>query len=62
MRIRWNSVRPLDGAAADATPRAAAATSDGDVVTYADIYGRDAPIRTALNRSAVPATQQASAN
>src|SRR5512133_4134369 len=27
MRIRWNSVRPLDGAAADATPRAAAATS-----------------------------------
>ena len=40
----------------------AAATSDGDVVTYADIYGRDAPIRTALNRSAVPGTQQASAN
>jgi len=28
----------------------AAATNDGDIVTYADIYGRDAPIRQALNR------------
>ncbi len=29
----------------------AAATNDGDIVTYADIYGRDAPIRQALNRA-----------
>jgi L,D-transpeptidase YcbB len=29
----------------------AAATSDGDVVAYDDIYGRDVPVRTALNRS-----------
>lgn len=28
----------------------AAATTDGDIVTYADIYGRDAPVRQALNR------------
>ena len=27
----------------------AAATSDGDVVTYGDVYGRDAPVRQALN-------------
>ena len=27
----------------------AAATSDGGIVTYADIYGRDAPVRQALN-------------
>ena len=27
----------------------AAATSDGNIVTYADIYGRDAPVRQALN-------------
>jgi len=27
----------------------AAATSDGDVVTYADVYGRDGPVRQALN-------------
>ena len=27
----------------------AAATNDGDIVTYADIYGRDAPVRQALN-------------
>ena len=26
-----------------------AATNDGDIVTYADIYGRDAPVRQALN-------------
>lgn len=30
----------------------AAATTDGNVVTYADIYGRDAPVRQALNRAA----------
>lgn len=29
----------------------AAATSDGNIVTYNDIYGRDAPIRVALNRA-----------
>jgi len=40
----------------------AAATSDGDIVSYADIYGRDAPIRTALNRAGGERTQQASAN
>ena len=40
----------------------AAATSDGDIVTYGDIYGRDAPIRTALNRTVRESTQQASAN
>ena len=28
----------------------AAATTDGDIVTYADIYGRDTPVREALNR------------
>lgn len=28
----------------------AAATSDGDIVAYEDIYGRDAPVRQALNR------------
>ncbi len=28
----------------------AAATNDGNIVTYADIYGRDAPVRQALNR------------
>lgn len=28
----------------------AAATTDGGIVTYADIYGRDAPVRQALNR------------
>ena len=30
----------------------AAATTDGNIVTYADIYGRDAPVRQALNRAA----------
>jgi len=30
----------------------AAATTDGNIVTYADIYGRDAPVRQALNRVA----------
>jgi murein L,D-transpeptidase YcbB/YkuD len=39
----------------------AAATSDGNVVAYADIYGRDAPVRVALNRAGA-ATQQASAD
>ncbi len=37
----------------------AAATNEGDIVTYADIYGRDAPVRQALNR-APTGTQQAS--
>jgi murein L,D-transpeptidase YcbB/YkuD len=29
----------------------AAATTDGNIVTYADIYGRDGPVRQALNRA-----------
>ena len=29
----------------------AAATNDGGIVTYADIYGRDAPVRQALNQA-----------
>ena len=29
----------------------AAATTDGGIVTYADIYGRDTPVRQALNRA-----------
>jgi murein L,D-transpeptidase YcbB/YkuD len=40
----------------------AAATTDGNVVSYADIYGRDAPIRRALNRAGGDRSQQASAN
>jgi murein L,D-transpeptidase YcbB/YkuD len=28
----------------------AAATSEGDIVTYGDVYGRDGPVRQALNR------------
>ena len=39
----------------------AAATTDGNVVTYADIYGRDAPVRQALNRAA-SSTAVASSN
>jgi L,D-transpeptidase YcbB len=39
----------------------AAATTDGNVVTYADIYGRDAPVRQALN-SAGANTAVASSN
>ena len=39
----------------------AAATSDGDIVSYADIYGRDAPVRQALNHLGSTAVQQASA-
>ena len=38
----------------------AAATNDGDIVTYADIYGRDAPVRQALNRARGAGTAQAS--
>jgi murein L,D-transpeptidase YcbB/YkuD len=38
----------------------AAATSDGDIVTYGDIYGRDGPVRQALNAGPRP-VQQASA-
>jgi murein L,D-transpeptidase YcbB/YkuD len=37
----------------------AAATTDGNIVTYPDIYGRDAPVRQALN-AAGTRTQQAS--
>ena len=40
----------------------AAATTDGNVVTYADIYGRDAPVRQALNRTASDNTAVASSN
>jgi murein L,D-transpeptidase YcbB/YkuD len=35
----------------------AAATSDGDVVTYNDVYGRDVPVRQALHHQAVTATE-----
>ena len=35
----------------------AAATNDGGIVTYADIYGRDAPVRQALNRAAAAPAQ-----
>ncbi|MGZ8311100.1 MAG: L,D-transpeptidase family protein [Allosphingosinicella sp.] len=38
----------------------AAATNDGTIVTYADIYGRDAPVRQALNRAAPGAAAQQS--
>jgi murein L,D-transpeptidase YcbB/YkuD len=38
----------------------AAATSDGNIVTYNDIYGRDAPVRVALNRAGPARTQSAS--
>jgi murein L,D-transpeptidase YcbB/YkuD len=40
----------------------AAATTDGDIVAYPDIYGRDGPIRQALNRAGPVRTEQASAN
>ena len=33
----------------------AAATGDGNIVTYGDIYGRDAPVRQALARADFPA-------
>ena len=39
----------------------AAATTDGNIVTYPDIYGRDAPVRQALNRTGAR-VQQASRN
>jgi L,D-transpeptidase YcbB len=32
----------------------AAATTDGDIVSYNDLYGRDAPVRVALNRAGSP--------
>ena len=38
----------------------AAATNDGEIVTYADIYGRDTPVRQALNRAGGRETQVAS--
>jgi murein L,D-transpeptidase YcbB/YkuD len=41
----------------------AAATTDGDIVTYADIYGRDTPVREALNRATTGGSvQTASSN
>jgi len=35
----------------------AAATTDGNILTYPDIYGRDAPVREALNRAATQVRQ-----
>jgi L,D-transpeptidase YcbB len=40
----------------------AAATNDGNIITYEDIYGRDAPVRQALNRVGAGATEVASAD
>jgi murein L,D-transpeptidase YcbB/YkuD len=40
----------------------AAATSDGDIVTYNDVYGRDTPVRQALNHAGGSAAQQANAS
>jgi murein L,D-transpeptidase YcbB/YkuD len=40
----------------------AVTTGDGNIVSYGDIYGRDAPVRQALNRAGPAATQSASAN
>ena len=40
----------------------AAATSDGDIVSYVDVYGRDAPVRQALNRGSAPVQQASAAN
>jgi murein L,D-transpeptidase YcbB/YkuD len=39
----------------------AAATTDGNIVTYNDIYGRDAPVRVALNRAGPSRTPAAPA-
>jgi murein L,D-transpeptidase YcbB/YkuD len=39
----------------------AAATTDGNIVSYADIYGRDTPVRVALNRSGAARTPTAPA-
>jgi murein L,D-transpeptidase YcbB/YkuD len=40
----------------------AVTTGDGNIVSYGDIYGRDAPVRQALNQARSAATQSASAN
>lgn len=40
----------------------AVTTGDGNIISYGDIYGRDAPVRQALNRAGPPAAQTASAN
>ncbi|HEV7660981.1 MAG TPA: L,D-transpeptidase family protein [Allosphingosinicella sp.] len=40
----------------------AVTTGDGNIVSYGDIYGRDAPVRQALNRAGAPAAESASAN
>ena len=40
----------------------AAATSDGDVVTYSDIYGRDGPVRQALNAGAARGSSRPATN
>jgi murein L,D-transpeptidase YcbB/YkuD len=40
----------------------AVTTGDGNIISYGDIYGRDAPVRQALNRAGAPAAQSASAN
>ncbi|MEA3013376.1 MAG: L,D-transpeptidase YcbB [Sphingomonadales bacterium] len=40
----------------------AVTTGDGNIVSYGDIYGRDAPVRQALNRAGAPPAQSASAN
>jgi murein L,D-transpeptidase YcbB/YkuD len=40
----------------------AAATTDGNIVTYSDIYGRDTPVRVALNRAGAPRTQSANSS
>lgn len=37
----------------------AAATTDGNIVSYSDIYGRDTPVRVALNRAGSARAQQA---
>ncbi len=39
----------------------AAATTDGNIVTYNDLYGRDAPVRVALNRAGPPRSPAAPA-
>ena len=39
----------------------AAATTDGNIVSYNDIYGRDVPVRVALNRAGTPRTPAAAA-
>ena len=39
----------------------AAATTDGNIVSYNDLYGRDAPVRVALNRAGAPRAPAAGA-